>query len=353
MMKTTAAAAAPIRHRDSERPPPSGSGAETLGKCSATRSGVCPDPQWGTDDVFGRSGKNKTMERLDGFLEGKSSRSRAGPPSARAAAERSPSVRYALWYRGASGPRWPGMAVTRQHPGCPVGPGPGSGCGEEPFNPSVLGTREHWDAAYERELQTFQDIGDAGEIWFGEESMTRIIRWLEKQKVPLDSSVLDIGTGNGVLLVELARSGYTNLTGIDYSPSAIQLSEKVREKEGMSHIKLKVEDFLAPSAELSGFEICIDKGTYDAISLNPDNAVGKRKQYVRSLCSVLKPEGFFLITSCNWTKEELLNEFREGFEILEELPTPKFCFGGRIGNSVTALVFQRKKVSPSILDKLD
>ncbi|XP_062491225.1 EEF1A lysine methyltransferase 2 [Pezoporus occidentalis] len=237
----------------------------------------------------------------------------------------------------------------------PVMAGPvmaGPAVGEESFSPSVLGTREHWDAAYDRELQTFQDIGDAGEVWFGEESMTRIIRWLEKQKVPLDSPVLDIGTGNGVLLIELAKNGFMNLTGIDYSPSAIQLSEKIREKEGMSSIKLKVEDFLAPSAELSGFEICIDKGTFDAISLNPDNAAAKRKQYVRSLCSVLKPEGFFLITSCNWTKEELLNEFREGFEVLEELPTPKFCFGGRIGNSVTALVFQRKKKGrPSILDK--
>ncbi|XP_013800408.2 EEF1A lysine methyltransferase 2 [Apteryx mantelli] len=230
---------------------------------------------------------------------------------------------------------------------------PGPGRGEAPFSPSVLGTREHWDAAYERELQAFQDIGDAGEIWFGEESMVRLIRWMEKRKIPLDSSVLDIGTGNGVLLVELAKSGYTNLTGIDYSPSAILLSEQVKEKEGMSNIKFQVEDFLAPSAELSGFQICIDKGTFDAISLNPENAVGKRKQYVRSLCSVLKPEGFFLITSCNWTKEELLNEFREGFEVLEELPTPKFCFGGRIGNSVTALVFQRKKVGPCILDKLD
>ncbi|KAM9188332.1 EEF1A lysine methyltransferase 2 [Mergus octosetaceus] len=211
------------------------------------------------------------------------------------------------------------------------------------FGPSALGTRPHWDAAYERELRFFQDTGDAGEIWFGEESMVRVIRWLEKQKVPHDSPVLDIGTGNGVLLVELAKSGYTNLTGIDYSPSAIKLSEKVREKEGMSNIKLQVEDFLAPSANLSGFQICIDKGTFDAISLNPDNAVGKRKQYVRSLRNVLKPEGFFLITSCNWTKEELLEEFKEGFEILEELPTPKFCFGGRIGNSVTALVFQRKE----------
>ncbi|EMP42199.1 Methyltransferase-like protein 10 [Chelonia mydas] len=169
-----------------------------------------------------------------------------------------------------------------------------------------------WDAAYESELQIFQESGDAGEIWFGEESMIRLIRWMEKQKIPLDSSVLDIGTGNGVLLVELAKCGYTNLTGIDYSPSAIQLSQNIIEKEGLSNIKLQVKDFLTPSAELSGFQICIDKGTFDAISLNPDNAAERRKQYVKSLCTVLKMEGFFLMTSCNWTKEELLNEFREG-----------------------------------------
>lgn len=33
--------------------------------------------------------------------------------------------------------------------------------------------------------------------------MVRLIRWMKKQKIPLDSSVLDIGTGNGILLVEL------------------------------------------------------------------------------------------------------------------------------------------------------
>ncbi|XP_053165514.1 EEF1A lysine methyltransferase 2 isoform X2 [Hemicordylus capensis] len=213
---------------------------------------------------------------------------------------------------------------------------------EEDFEPSALGTKEHWDAVYEQELQFFKESGDAGEIWFGEESMARLIRWIEKQKIPLNSSVLDIGTGNGVLLVELAKSGYTNLTGIDYSPSAIELSKSIMEKDGLSHIKLQVEDILDPSDELSGFQICIDKGTFDAISLNPDNAAEKRKQYVKALYKVLRPRGFFLITSCNWTREELLEEFREGFLLLEELPTPIFCFGGRTGNSITSLVFQLK-----------
>ncbi|XP_023371405.1 EEF1A lysine methyltransferase 2 [Otolemur garnettii] len=175
--------------------------------------------------------------------------------------------------------------------------------GDDSFVPSALGTREHWDAVYERELQTFQEHGYTGEIW--------------------------------------AKFGFSNITGIDYSPSAIQLSGSIIEKEGLSNIKLKVEDFLNPSTKLSGFHICIDKGTFDAISLNPDNAVEKRKQYVRSLSRVLRVKGFFLITSCNWTKEELLNEFSEGFEFFEELPTPKFTFGGRSGNSVAALVFQK------------
>ncbi|XP_037865608.1 EEF1A lysine methyltransferase 2 isoform X3 [Chlorocebus sabaeus] len=184
--------------------------------------------------------------------------------------------------------------------------------GEDGFVPSALGTREHWDAVYERELQTFREFGDTGEIWFGEESMNRLIRWMQKHKIPLDASVLDIGTGNGVFLVELAKFGFSDITGIDYSPSAIQLSGSVIEKEGLSNIKLKVEDFLNLSTQLSGFHICIDKGTFDAISLNPDNAIEKRKQYVKSLSRVLKVKGFFLITSCNWTKEELLNEFSEG-----------------------------------------
>ncbi|XP_062071369.1 EEF1A lysine methyltransferase 2 isoform X3 [Lepus europaeus] len=139
----------------------------------------------------------------------------------------------------------------------------------------------------------------------------------------------------------LAKFGFNNITGIDYSPSAIQLSERILEKEGLSNIKLKVEDFLNLSTKLSGFHICIDKGTFDAISLNPDNAIEKRKQYVKSLSRVLKVKGFFLITSCNWTKEELLNEFSEGFELFEELPTPMFSFGGKSGNSVAALVFQK------------
>ncbi|XP_070131978.1 EEF1A lysine methyltransferase 2 isoform X3 [Equus przewalskii] len=186
----------------------------------------------------------------------------------------------------------------------------------------------------------FYGMWDAASAWFDEQCHVRAQDSNQQNAGPPAAECANLTTRpRGQPL--RAKLGFSNITGIDYSPSAIQLSGSIIEKEGLSNIKLKVEDFLNLSTKLTGFHICIDKGTFDAISLNPDNALEKRKQYVKSLSRVLKVKGFFLITSCNWTKEELLNEFSEGFQLFEELPTPKFSFGGRSGNSVAALVFQK------------
>ncbi|XP_063047825.1 EEF1A lysine methyltransferase 2 [Engraulis encrasicolus] len=213
------------------------------------------------------------------------------------------------------------------------------------FTSSKLGTKDYWDEAYKRELQTFHDIGDVGEIWFGEESMDRVTRWIETQNLPNDISILDIGTGNGMFLVELARNGFRNLTGIDYSVASVELARSVLREEGLTDVNLEEMDFLSPPTSASStptFDLCIDKGTFDAISLSPEDGEQAKKRYVSSLRRLLRPQphGLFIITSCNWTKEQLLHIFSTGFELVKELPTPRFQFGGVTGNSVTALVFR-------------
>ncbi|KAJ0066868.1 hypothetical protein NL108_004847, partial [Boleophthalmus pectinirostris] len=168
-----------------------------------------------------------------------------------------------------------------------------------------------WDSAYEKELEVFKDIGDVGEIWFGEESMTRVIKWMKKAKIPQTASILDIGTGNGAFLVALAEQGFKNLMGIDYSETSVELAQNVLLAEGQMDAAVKEVDFLNCQGQLESFDVCIDKGTFDAISLNPDKAKESKRLYVESLKSVLKDEGFFVITSCNWTKEQLLERFKE------------------------------------------
>ena len=60
------------------------------------------------------------------------------------------------------------------------------------------------------------------------------------------------------------------------------------------------------------FDLCLDKGTYDAVSLNPKDAEGCRAKYIHRVSSLLAPDGLFIICSCNWTKSELMSQFQSG-----------------------------------------
>lgn len=54
---------------------------------------------------------------------------------------------------------------------------------------------------------------------------------------------------------------------------------------------------------------------------------------------MLEDNGFFIITSCNWTQQELDTHFADVFDRFYTIPTPQFKFGGQTGNSVTSVVF--------------
>ena len=61
---------------------------------------------------------------------------------------------------------------------------------------------------------------------------------------PATAAVLDVGTGNGILLAELAQLGFANLTGSDYSQASISLAAAVMQRRGLSHVKLVVSGLL-------------------------------------------------------------------------------------------------------------
>ncbi|XP_059153827.1 EEF1A lysine methyltransferase 2-like [Physella acuta] len=214
------------------------------------------------------------------------------------------------------------------------------------FGSSELGTQEYWDNAYSRELKSFDEIGDVGEIWFGEEAQHRVVNWIaNKSGLPSTAKILDLGCGNGLLLLALTEENFTNLTGVDYSEGAIQLSKSIANKEGVTDINFLVCDLLSTSSveDLSKqgpFDVCVDKGTYDAISLRQAHVVDDRRTYSCSVKSLLKEGGLFIITSCNWTSEQLKLNFQNEFELVHEIPAPKFTFGGKTGQTVTTLVFK-------------
>merc|ERR1712203_152785 len=216
----------------------------------------------------------------------------------------------------------------------------------EELTPSKLGTKEYWEEAYNKEVENFAEIGDPGEAWFGEEAAARMVNWLadHPELVAADASVLDVGCGNGLLTVDLAKEGF-QVVGVDYCEAAIKLAKQVAEQADLD-LDFQECDILEDlstsqcTALKKTYNVVVDRGTFDAISLG-EKAVEDKKSYMRNMGGLLKPEGLLLITSCNWTEEELRAQFSEVFLQKYVLPTPSFTFGGVRGNTVTAVVFQK------------
>ncbi|KAG8970538.1 hypothetical protein FRC03_006667 [Tulasnella sp. 419] len=224
------------------------------------------------------------------------------------------------------------------------------------FQPSRLGTKEHWDSVYDLELKNFQDDSDdEGEIWFGKDSMKKMVKWALEHKPPSGSPfVLDIGCGNGALCIALVEAGYdpNHILGVDYSAGSVQLSQAIATRKSIQNLTFGTLDFLREDPQslsgmlnsTGGWDLLLDKGTFDAIALSEKDSGGETSVdiYPSRVERLLKPGGAFLITSCNFTEEELISRFGDakyGLKYHSKIEHKKFSFGGKTGNVVSTVAF--------------
>ncbi|XP_067942368.1 EEF1A lysine methyltransferase 2-like [Watersipora subatra] len=210
------------------------------------------------------------------------------------------------------------------------------------LDPSELGTKHHWDEFYKTELTNYHDHEETGEVWFGMASVRRMVEWVKRMLPDRSSSILDIGCGNGMLLLKLAEAEYTQLTGVDYSQPAIDLAVSLAKDKAINYEVANI--LLSDSSPIFSQKFCLamDKGTYDAISLTPETAQPDRLNYITNVHRLLTSGGFFFITSCNWTSHELQSHFvfSGKFIFVEDIPAPTFKFGGATGQTESYVVFQ-------------
>ncbi|KAL4960620.1 putative S-adenosylmethionine-dependent methyltransferase [Aspergillus stella-maris] len=221
----------------------------------------------------------------------------------------------------------------------------------------------------------------------------------EKGKQP---SILDLGTGNGSMLALLRkRGGFAgNMVGVDYSAKSVELARELQERRGHEAYQTDSEDedesdfgdddeqdteqnsesqwdpivfeewdILSPSTpneisqkrnfwfpyKTSGFDIVLDKGTFDAISLMAEK--DGTEKYPSIAGGLVRRGGFLVVTSCNWTEEEVVRWFTRG-EVVDlgldgdgngpsklvvwgRVQYPRFRFGGQEGQGVCTVCFQR------------
>lgn len=239
------------------------------------------------------------------------------------------------------------------------------------LNSSKLGSKEYWNNFYKKEQDNFnENEEDTGECWFddsdAESKMIQfIIDKLNEEELPEEISsqsvvrFLDLGTGNGHLLFQLLEDineeyegdKTFEYTGIDYSPDSVKFASGVAKRK-YSELKVNFEqvDLLQESCSFlqNKFDILLDKGTLDAIALNQESLAdfnGKigMDVYASQVEKMMVQGSILLITSCNFTKDELIKIITKdtNLEVWDEINYPSFQFGGVKGSTVVSIAFVR------------
>ncbi|KAK5173726.1 Protein-lysine N-methyltransferase efm4 [Saxophila tyrrhenica] len=244
----------------------------------------------------------------------------------------------------------------------------------ETLNPSELGTKDYWDNLYDRELENHQqDKDDEGTVWFSESNAEETVlkqldrladEGLLRRTAEGDSRAsrfLDLGTGNGHMLfclrdTEDDEPWCGDMVGVDYSTASVQLARRIAAQkqsddadEPLGPLRLECWDLLSspPGDWLEdGFDVVLDKGTFDAISLMDSQSSDRHpcKIYREKVMPLVAPRSFLIVTSCNWTKGELekwLAPAGSELTLYAEAKYPTFTFGGQTGQSIVTVLFRR------------
>lgn len=192
---------------------------------------------------------------------------------------------------------------------------------------------------------------------FGIETVDRMVDWaLENVPPSTNPSMLEIGCGNGTLVLALFEAGYAaaHLSGIDYSLGAIKLARSIAAArgEGVTFNNcdfLKEDPPVLPCMKEGVWDLLLDKGTFDAIALGEKDGSGRSPavNYPARVQKLLAPGGCFLITSCNFTEAELKTQFataETGLVYHSRIQHPTYKFGGREGSVCSSVAFQKLRV---------
>ncbi|CCC67915.1 hypothetical protein NCAS_0A13570 [Naumovozyma castellii] len=219
------------------------------------------------------------------------------------------------------------------------------------LNVSKLGTKQYWDDFYSLERQNFKENSeDTGECWFNDnDAEQKMIDFLDENigsyRIAADASMLDLGTGNGHLLFELYENDFHGqMLGVDYSEQSVQFANEIAKSKSLDEkIRFKQADIFQSEWNPGKFDVVLDKGTLDAIALSGikfDDGKTVVDIYGKIIERILEKDSVFLITSCNFTEEELIKIIEtDKLKCWETIKYPVFEFGGVKGSTISSVAF--------------
>ena len=148
---------------------------------------------------------------------------------------------------------------------------------------------------------------------------------IERAAVARSSPIIDIGGGESTLVDDLLLRGYKNLTVLDVSRTAIEVTKK-RLGSAAQQVRLLVGDIFEIKLEPHAYDLWHDRAVFHFLT-----TAERRLAYVRQVTSAVRPGGHVIVstfgpegpTKCSglavmrYDAESLHGEFGERFRLVQ------------------------------------
>ena len=148
---------------------------------------------------------------------------------------------------------------------------------------------------------------------------------IERAAVARSSPIIDIGGGESTLVDDLLLRGYKNLTVLDVSRTAIEVTKK-RLGSAAQQVRLLVGDIFEIELEPHAYDLWHDRAVFHFLT-----TAERRLAYVRQVTTAVRPGGHVIVstfgpegpTKCSglavmrYDAESLHGEFGERFRLVQ------------------------------------
>lgn len=179
-----------------------------------------------------------------------------------------------------------------------------------------MSNQEHWENVYQTKptdaVSWFQPHAD------------KSLSLIDSCKLSTRDAIVDVGAGASTLVDDLLTRGYSNITLLDISKTALDVTKNRLGEKAIS-IDWLVADITQTKLPLNRYTLWHDRAVFHFLT-QPE----ERAAYKHNLLSALKPDGFLLIATfaddgpekCSnlnivrYSTESLAAEFNDNFELL-------------------------------------
>lgn len=142
-------------------------------------------------------------------------------------------------------------------------------------------TKTHWESVYQTK--------PADAVSWYAPHLHESLRYVRQASAHKDAAIIDVGGGESTLVDDLLAAGYSDITVLDISATAIEVARR-RLGPSAGSVKWLVADILDVALAPASYDIWHDRAVYHFLTNDE-----QRRRYVEQVLRALKPGGFAIV----------------------------------------------------------